>query len=63
MKTAFLRTVRLSIGEESRPLFVTDVAMEARNIRNGDEALIMSKMETDLWLCQMVAVEYWLYQR
>lgn len=63
MNTAFLWTVGQSIGEESRALFVTDVAMEARNVRNGDEALIMSKMETDLWLCQMVAMEHWFYQR
>ena len=52
-----------SIGEEARALSVTDAAMEARNVREVDEALVMSKTGTELWLCQMVAVEHWLYQR
>lgn len=43
-----------SIGEEAGALSVTDVAMEARNVREVDEALVLSKMGTELWLCQMV---------
>lgn len=50
-----------SIGEEARALSLTDVVAEARNVGDVDEGLIMSKMGTELWLCQMVAMEHWLF--
>lgn len=63
ISTAFLwRTMGPSIGEEARDLSLTDIATEARFVRDVDEVLVMSKMERELWLCQMVAMEHWLYQ-
>lgn len=48
--TAFLwKTVGLSVGEEARALYLTDIATEARNVRDVDEVLIMSKMGTELF--------------
>lgn len=51
-----------SVGEEARALSLTDIASEARNVRDVDEVLVMSKMGRELWLCQMVAMEHWPYE-
>lgn len=50
-----------NIGEEAGALSLTDIAVEARNVRDVDGVLMLSKMGTELRLCQMVAMEHWLY--
>lgn len=50
-----------NVGEEAGALSLTDIAVEARNVRDVDGVLMLSKMGTDLRLCQVVAMEHCFY--
>lgn len=50
--------MRPSAGEKARALSVTDIVMKAKNVRVSDKARVMSITGTELWLCQMAALEH-----